>query len=375
MPFHPFKRVSILFFLFSLGLTPFLLPAQAQPPEGPPTPVVAAPVEERTLAPAVELVGTARPDRTSRVAAEVVGLVKEVKFNEGDLVKAGAVLVGLDQTNLQLSLKAARAALAGVKIQIEEARKDLERAASLRATDSISVHNYEKDLYRVKNLEQAVVGAEAETAQLEDTIRRMTVKAPFTGYVIEKHTELGQWLSPGAPVATIIDLSTVKVRVPLPERYVLEIKPGAEASVVFDALGADSFKGRVTTVIPSADEKARTLPVEVSLPNPEGNIKAGLLARVALTGPERKVLLISKDALVLDRGRATVFVVKGDEVFPVEVQTGAAYGQQVEISGQIEPGQMVVVQGNERLRSGQKVSLAQGQASPSTAAPGSSSAK
>jgi len=375
MSFHPFKRVSILFFLFSLGLTPFLLPAQAQPPEGPPTPVVAAPVEERTLAPKVELVGTAKPDRTSRVAAEVAGLVKEVKFNEGELIKEGAVLVGLDQTNLQLGLKAARAALSGVRIQLDEARKDLERAASLRATDSISVYNYEKDLYQVKNLEQAVARAEAETAQLEDTIRRMTVRAPFTGYIIEKHTELGQWLSPGAPVATIIDLSTIKVRGPLPERYIREIKPGFEASVVFDALGADSFKGQVTAVIPAADEKARTLPVEVSLPNPEGTIKAGLLARVTLTGTERKVLLVSKDALVLDRGRATVFVVKGDEVFPVEVQTGAAYGQQVEISGQIEPGQMVVVQGNERLRPGQKVSLAQGQASPSTAAPPSSPPK
>ncbi len=345
------RAIPLFLFLFIAAVQPL----RAQGPPSPAVPVVVAPLEETSVSLKLDLVGTSGAERVSNVAAQVEGLVSEVGFQAGDMVKKGDVLVRLDQTTMALSLQAAQAGLAGARVNLEEARADLARSAALRTAKTISVQSYEKDLFRVRSLEQAVAQAEAETARLAERLRRMTVRAPFAGYITAKHTEMGQWLNPGAPVATLTDLSTIKVRVPLPERYLSELKPGDPAMVTFDALANRAFTGEVTAVIPEADEKSRNLPMEVSLPNPGGTIKAGLLARVNLAGNERKVLLAPKDALVLDRGQATMFVLENDEVFPVTVSTGEAHDRQVEVFGEIRPGQMVVIQGNERLRPGQKV--------------------
>ncbi|MEW5724835.1 MAG: efflux RND transporter periplasmic adaptor subunit, partial [Thermodesulfobacteriota bacterium] len=331
------------------------LGAEEPPAEPPPTPVFAAHAEEKDATPVIELVGTSTANRTSLVAAEVGGIVKSVNFNQGDQVKQGDVLVELDQGNLELALKAAQARATGAKVKLEEARRELARSASLKASNAIAVQKYEQDMFQVQNLEQALTAAEAEAGQLSDRIGRMTVRAPFDGFIVDKHTEVGQWLAPGAPVATLIDLATIKVAAPLPERYLTWVKVGAEAEVVVDALGDKVFPGRVTALVPLAEEKTRNLPLEVSLENPGLEIKAGLLARVRIKGPSRKVLVAPKDALVLSEHGAVVFVVKGAAAFPVPVTTGRAYDGEIEITGDIAPGQLVVVQGNERLRPGQKV--------------------
>ena len=358
-------RLSILSVTSATVLLIFLSsPSFGQPP----MPVVVRPVVQAVRAPRVELVGTALAARISRVAAEVAGLVKAVHFEAGDRVEDGAVLVELDRANQELGLRAARAGLAGARVRLQEARSDLARSRTLRQTKTVSAQDYEKDVYRVRNMEQAVLTAEAEVARLADTISRMTVKAPFRGYTVERATEVGQWLNPGAAVATLMDLSRIKVRVALPERYVGEIKAGDEALVVFDALGDKKFSGRVSVVIPLADANSRSLPVEVTLENPQAEIKAGLLARVVLTGTERRLLLAPKDALVLDRGKSVVFVLKNGTVTPVDVVVGEAHDGSVEVAGELKPGDRVVVQGNERLQPGQKVRVLENGASPSPTA-------
>ncbi len=356
------KRKAVYFFVLALvwlmaGVVFTGNSALAQPPGAPPTPVVAAPVVEKMAAPGLDIVGTARANRISRVAAEVAGLVTSIYFNEGDLIHSGAVLVELDKTNEKLGLEATRAQLTGAMAQLEEARKKLKRSSSLKKTKAISDQSMEKDFFRVRVLEATVAGIQAQEAKLNYRLGRMSVRAPFTGYIVEKHTEAGQWVGPGSLVATLAELTTIKVAGSLPERYITRIKAGDKAKVMFDALGPGVFEGQVTSVIPAADEKSRNFPVEISLENRDGTIKAGLLARVSLTGTKRKVLLVPKDALVLGRAKPTVFVVRDNTVFPVAVTVGEAYGEDVEITGDLIPGQMVVIKGNERLRPKQQVQI------------------
>ena len=348
--------VGILGFILVLLLAP-LGPARSREKSTgpPPVPVVVAAVLDQPVATRIELVGTAKANRSSQVAAEVAGVVRSIHFQEGEKVGANEPLVKMDKTHEEFSLKGARAALEGIGIQLQEAHSDLNRSKKLIKSKSISTKSLERDLFKVRNLEKTVNVSRAEAARIADKISRMTVKAPFSGYVVAQHTEVGQWLTPGSPVATVVDLSTIKVRGALPERYLTKIKKGDPAEVVFDALGDKVFKGEVTTIVPEADVKSRNFPVEISLANQDGLIKSGLLARVRITGRKQKLLLVPKDALVLDRGKAVVFVVKGDTVFSVPVGMGEAYGQRIEVIGEIAPGQMVVVQGNERLRPGQKV--------------------
>ena len=341
-------------------LTTIPASAQEKPQGPPPTPVVVAPIEQRTVAPVLDLVGVAQANRISQAASETSGLVKAVNFAEGDSVEAGAPLVTLDAGNISLELKAARAETAQRQVLLDEARKDLERSAVLKQSRTISEQSYEKDAFKVRTLELTLAAAEAKAARLADTISRMTVKAPFSGQITAKQTETGQWLGAGAPVATLVDISKIKVRAPLPERYLQDISAGDEAQVAFDALGGRTFNGQVTAIIPQAEEKSHSLPVEVTLENPEGLIKPGILARVQLTRRSREALLTPKDSLVLDRDRATLFVVRDNQAQPVEVTVGAAVGPLVEVIGGVEPGDLVVVQGNERLRPGQPVQIVEG---------------
>ena len=360
-PFRvPRKKSAVLFsIIFVMLVTQCLLgptpPVLAQPAEGPSMPVVVAPIEKKRVAPTIDLVSTAMAARTSQVAAQVTGAVESIHVQEGDLVQKDDTLIEMDKTNLELSLKQARAVRDGVRVRLQEARKELARSTKLLASRSISEQSLDKDLFNVKNLENSVAAAEAEVRQIEEQLKRMTVSAPFSGYVIAKHTEVGQWLSSGGAVATIADLSVIKVRGSLPARYITHVNLNDAASVTFDALGPEVFRGKVTAVIPEADEKTRNFPIEISLTNPDGRIKVGLLARLTLTGKEEARLLVPKDALVLDGLKTSVFVVHDETVFPVPVITGLAFGNLIEIRGEIAPGDVVVVQGNERLRPKQKV--------------------
>jgi len=351
------KYYLTIILLLIMAAAVFPIQAAEESPQERKSPVEAVPIEEKTVSLNLELVGTSAPNRTSRVAAGVEGLVLEVNFKQGDPIQKGAPLIKLDQTNSELVLDAALAAKAAADIRLEQARQNLIRSDSLKKSRTISDISYEKDLFQVKTAEQDAVRAQAEAARLSDRISRMTVLAPFTGYIVDQHTEVGQWLNPGAPVATLIELSTIKVKAPLPERYISEIRHGDPAQVTFDALGDEIYHGQVSSIIPMAEEGSRNLPLEVSLPNKGSRIKAGLLARVALSGSPRKVLLVPKDALVLNKGKATIFIIKEDTAFPVPVTPGSAHGPKVEITGKIKPGQMVVIQGNERLRPGQKVQI------------------
>ncbi len=123
---------------------------------------------------------------------------------------------------------------------------------------------------------------------------------------------MGQWVGEGGPVAELVDMDPMVVRVPVPERYVRFVEPGKEAALRFPGTAeGEEFSGTVRAVIPQGDRRSRTFPVEVAVPNPEGSVLAGMACEVefpAARAEER--LLVPKDALVLGSGGAVVFVVK-----------------------------------------------------------------
>jgi RND family efflux transporter MFP subunit len=174
--------------------------------------------------------------------------------------------------------------------------------------------------------------------------------------VVTEHTEVGQWLDQGDPVVELLDLSTVEVTVPVPERYIAEVRRGEAASLSLDALPGRSFAGRVVHIIPQADTSSRTFPVKVEVANPDGHIKSGMFARVTLpVGKGRRALVVPKDALVSRGPVSLLFVVADGKARQVAVKRGQATGAWVAVEGPVEEGQFVVVRGNERLRDGMPV--------------------
>jgi RND family efflux transporter MFP subunit len=211
----------------------------------------------------------------------------------------------------------------------------------------------------IAQAEADLAQAQARADRIADEIRRTTVRAAITGYVVKKHADVGVWLRSGDKVVDLIALDPVFITGPVGEREVPRVRLGQAATVAVDAHAGKSFRGQVTAIVPGADAASRTFPVRVTVDNPNGLLKAGMFARVAVrTGEGRKGLFLPKDAVVRRGGQQFVFVVNGDAARQVKVETGAEVGGLVEVRGDgLGVGQQAVTLGNEFLQPGMKVAV------------------
>ena len=356
-------RTNIFWFLLALliGASGLLGCSEeqqaAQPPKGrPPTPVRVAEVVNRTVQRTVELVGTVEPWRRSIVAGELAALVEKFPVEEGMAVKRGGMLAQLRTDTLTIQLNAAEATHRESEARYQQAKKDLARIKTLFAKELITQKEYDDAVTQEAALALRLAQLESALLQVKDRLKKARVVAPFDGWVVKEFTEVGQWIQAGGPIVELVDLSRVQVEVPLPERYVGEIKVGASVSATFDGLRGFQASGKVFSVLAQADRNSRTFPIKVELPNADLMIKSGLVSRVILqVGAPYEALVIPKDALVLRGGTEFVFVMKDGSVTQVPVVGINHVNSEVEVSGPLEPGMIVVVEGNERLFPGQAV--------------------
>lgn len=379
-----------------------------------PAPVSVSPVQQREIVTGQTYVGTVTPLKRSVVGSAVDGRVEVFAINQGDPVRRDDPLAQLRTTTVELELAAARAELDLARHELEElenglrpeeieqakarmlaaqARAEYHRSRRRRIDDLFArdaVNEDERQLVvseftaaeqdavdtqaawklavagpRAERLAQArakVAMQQAIVEGLEDRLGKHTIRAPFDGFVVAEHTEIGQWIRQGDLVAEIVALHEVDVLVHVQEAHIAHVRKGEPARVEVSALPGRIFEGTVNSIVQQADLRSRTFPVRIRVTNliqgDDPLIKSGMLARVTLpTGPRQESLLVPKDALVLSPRGTSVFVVTGDpqqpdatRAAPVPVEVGVAAGPLVEVRGALKPGDRVVVEGNERLR-------------------------
>ena len=351
-------RITLVFsVVISYLVVLHIPPSQAQ--KGPPaTPVKVAQISKIDIAPQVQLIGTAQPKLTSLVASDIEGLVEEFGVSEGDFVKKGAILARLRDRLLQINLKGAKANKADTEAQLRRARTDLKRSSDLLASETIADKQYTDDLAEVESLEARVRRLEAEIEHNQDSIAKKTIRAPFSGFVIKEHTQVGEWVEKGGPIVNMADLSSIEVVIDVPERYIPRLVLGGSTQVQVDALNPEKFTGKIAAIIAVGDSASRSFPVKVSVDNPNNRIKGGMLCRVSLAiGKSSSVLAVPKDAVVNMGQQHLVFVVREGVVQPLTVQLGDTSDSMIEVTGPIKAGMQVVTRGNERLRPGQPVKI------------------
>lgn len=347
-------RVAILPILFII----LEYKASAQQPAPPKSPVLVSTVLEQEINQSVSFIGSVEPRMKSLVAGEVRGLVEQFSVREGDAVKKGQVLARINVTSLKIQLKAAKAALMEVQANHEQVKRDMARSAQLFKEELIPLKQLEEEMSRDKALSERLLQLSAEIERLEDLISKSRILAPFDGVITKEHTEVGQWLQEGSPVVEMIDLKHLRIRVDVPERYIGKLKIGGTVPIRFDALPSYQAGGKISAIIPAADNAARTFPVDVDVKNRDMTIKSGMTAQVSFSvGDPYTAQLIPKDALVIRGERNFVYIVNGDTVREEEVKLGNSVKGMVEIKGNVKTGERVVIRGNERLRPGQQVEI------------------
>lgn len=343
--------VAVVVAVVLVGVAGGLVGLRAQ--EQPPPPVEVDPVQESEIAPTISVLGTVEARRSSTVAASIEGYVIEYLVDEGMAVKRGEVLARLRDDILQLQLTSARSALEEIEERHRKAVRDLERATSLIVEDAITQKQLEDATTEERVLALGISQARASVEILESDIAKKVVTAPFDGEIVREETEVGEWLSRGGPVARLVDLSSVYVRVNVPESTVRFVRRGREVSVSAPAAREEPFVGTVVSIAGEGFPESRTFPVRVILENQDGQLRAAMGARVSLpSGTSRTGLTVSKDALLEQGGRISVFVVREGRAERQEIKTGVAVGGRVEVRSGLEVGDLVVIRGNERIQPG-----------------------
>lgn len=317
-------------------------------PGGRTTVVETAAVSIGDIAREVTVTGTVAPIRTVAVNSQASGALLSVLAEEGVAVRAGQVLARVDAGETAAQLRNAEA-------QFTVAQAALERAEQLRDRQVITLPEYERD-------RSAYDAARAQLDALRTRAGYATVRAPVSGVVTIKSVEAGHVVAPQTRLFEIADLSTMVVPVQVSELDVVRLEEGDPARVTLDAYPGQAFPGRIRRIFPAADPATRLVPVEVALGGEAARaVRPGFLARVSLAlGTSRGVRLVPAGAVVGAAGSQAVYVVRDGVVERRPVQTGLNSQGQVEITEGLEPGEAVVVVGNNQLRDGAEVRVTSG---------------
>jgi len=337
-------------------------------------PVETVQAKKADLAHTLNTSGEIAADVEVAVAPKASGRVAAVLVRVGDRVSRGQTLIQLDAADAQNGVAQAEAGLgiAGVNVEMAEqgladAQLNFERNKALFEAEAIAQSQLDQAESGLKSAQAGLKLAQEQLKQARaalDNARQnlgsFTVASPMAGLVAAVNVETGEMAGLQAPVVTLVQLDTVRVKVNLAENFIGSIKPGLEVPVTINSLGKQ-YTGTVTSVGPKADPVTRAFPVEIKLDNKNGEIKSGMVADLLLsTGTSKGAVAVPVDAVMEREGQFTVFIVEDGRAKEVSVKVGVSANQLTEIKEGIKEGQHVIVKGNRLVVDGQAVKVVDG---------------
>jgi membrane fusion protein (multidrug efflux system) len=303
-------------------------PKAAEPAAGPTKDVKTAEVVRSSGIGEVAVPGAVQARNRAALSARMPASVTELPYQEGQWVKAGAVVVRLDDG-------AVRAAVAAAEAGVKAAEADLQRTKAL----------LEKGAATPRELEQmtaAASGAQAQLTAAKDSLSYTALRAPFAGRVASRRVNLGDVVNPGMPLIEIEGEGGLELRATVESEIAATLRPGSKVKAVVDGQAAP-LVATVTAVAPSGDATTHRFEVKADLPGAAG-LRAGLFARLLVPGLAADPRITVPAAALFERGGLTgLFVVADGKARLRWVAAGARDGDTVEVRAGVEPGERVVL--------------------------------
>jgi membrane fusion protein, multidrug efflux system len=300
--------------------------------------VAAYVVSPQPVADVVETTGTLRANEEVELVAEATGRITRVLFDEGSEVRAGQLLVKINDADLQAQRQSAvqRLQLA----QTGEARRE-----QLLRIGGVSQEEYDQ----IRN-EVGVLRAEIE--RIDAQIARTEIRAPFSGTIGLRAVSLGSYLSSQSPVATLRQVNPIKLDFDVPERYAGRVR--VADAVSFRVPGSPGeYHASVYAVEPGIAAETRTLHARARGPNPGGQLRPGGFAQVSLILEEiPNALLVPTTAIATSIDRTIVFLIRDGKAEPRPVEIGIRTADRVQILSGLAPGDSVITTGLQLIRPG-----------------------
>lgn len=340
--------------------------------------------------------GTLAAEDQVTLSAKVAGRVETIDVDLGTRVLRGQPIARLDQTDFKLRIEQAEAGLQQARARLglspagaderidpeqtsivrqaravlDEARLTRDRSIKLleqqliaraqldtaEANMQVGEGRYQDALEEVRNRQGVLAQRRSELELARQQLTDTVVLAPVDGAVSQRLTSRGEYLAAGAPMATLVRIHPLRLRVSVPEREAPGVRTGQMVRLTIDG-DPTVYSGRVVRLAPIVQELNRTLTVEAEIPNERGVLRAGAFARAEIvTEAAQPVITVPASALVVFAGVEKVLVVRGGKTTEVRVQTGRRLGSEIEILEGLKRGESVVDNpGN--LTGGQAVSV------------------
>ncbi|HEV3484262.1 MAG TPA: efflux RND transporter periplasmic adaptor subunit, partial [Vicinamibacterales bacterium] len=331
----------------------------------PPMPVEFATVKRGPLSEHVLVVGNLIGAATVEIVPKVNGRLQSVAVKLGDPVRRGQMIAKVEDFELreqvrqaEASYQVAQASIRQREADLKLAQTNLERSRSLyqrqllpQQTYDDTEARYQAALAQVDLAKAQFEQAKARLDELKITLSNTIIPSPVDGFVGKRYLDPGAFVNPNAPVASVVDIRTVRLVANLVERDVKRVRTGTPATVEVDAFPGETFTGKVSRVAPVFDPATRTAEMEIEVPNPGFRLKPGMYARVNLTTEQRENALVVPANAVVDReGQRGVFLAQNNTAAFRPVGVGIEEASRIEILRGVTDGDQIITTGAAALQ-------------------------
>lgn len=346
-----------------------------QPPQGVQVQQIEAGSSSETAGPRFSALVT--PDSQAQLAFRIPGYVISLMqlrgadgryrdIADGDRVSRGAVLVRIRAAEYQDKVRQATSETAAAEAAALKAKLDFERATRLYADASITKPDFDSAQAQYNATQAEVRAAHAVTSEAQIAVRDTSLVAPFSGDIVSKSVELGQFAAPGLPAFAIANTDTVKIIIGVPDTAIRAVKVGQPVAVEVDAFPNRTFNARISRISSAADPKTRNFDVEVAIPNHDHLLKVGMIGSVQMaggeTGKQEASLLVPLPSIVQSAdGKYGVFLLEhtggGDLARLRAVEVGEMEGSEIQIMSGVAAGDTVITTGAALVKDGARVEV------------------
>ena len=311
----------------------------------PPPLVKAEPASSMRFVDRIEAVGTARANEQVTVSAPVTERIVSLNFDDGSYVRRGQVLAVLQQAQEGAQLRE-------VQARSREAEQQLERIEELKDRGFATRSAYDAQV-------AAAAAARAQAQAVNAEIGERVIRAPFSGWVSLRNISVGAIASQGTEIATISDVSTIKLDFTVPETMLSALASGQAIEARSDAYPGEPFRGQIHTIDPVIDPATRAVTVRARLPNPDRRLRPGMLLTVTIENSPRMALSVPELAVIGEGEERFVYTVDAQgRAQRTPVRTGTRQDGRVEILAGLRPGQRVITEGVVKVADDMAVRLA-----------------
>jgi len=345
--------------------------------ENPVRPVRVATVQKHSVEDGLRYSANIEPYTQINLAFQVGGYIKSIlqrkgadermrDVQQGDYVDKITILATVDPSDYQQKVREAQAQLESALASLKKSQQDFSRAKALFAAQSLTKPDYDAAVEELGVARAQLDGARAQLKQAKISLGHCYLKAPRQSMVLQRNIEVGSLVGIGTLGFVISDVSSVKAVFGVPGLILKDLKLGDQLAVVTESIPNTPFEGKITAISPAANPQVRVFEVEITIPNPDNQLRPGMIASLQLAGGAAKpaIMMVPIASVVSSRtkpGGYALYVVQGEGENQVaklrDVNLGQVSGNMIAVIQGVKSGDRIIVTGATMVEDGEKVRI------------------